>query len=255
MAMADSTQPGEEGKDIQNAKAKKRESDRKYYLANRDAILRKCKEYRERHRQEYLVSNKRYYESNKAAFSQRSKSPEGRVVQKRYRENNKEKLRDRHREWRQGNREHLRAYKKRRRQENPHLALINRIRCRTWGAIKTANARKSARTLELVGCTAKELAEWIESKFTDGMCWARIGEIHVDHLIPLSAFDLSDPEQQAVAFHFTNLRPMWDIENLRKSDRIFGQQCFGFAYADRIAEAASAKPKRRRKRGGRHGDD
>jgi len=44
--------------------------------------------------------------------------------------------------------------------------------------------------------------------------------------------------------------PLWAKDNLRKSDKVAGQQCFWFAYADRIADAASAKPKRRRRNGG-----
>jgi len=79
------------------------------------------------------------------------------------------------------------------------------------------------------------------------MCWERIAEIHVDHILPLSAFDLNDEEQQRAAFHYTNLRPMWALENKRKSDKIPGQHLFGFAYAAKIVDAASAKPKRQRK--------
>jgi len=133
--------------------------------------------------------------------------------------------------------------------------LISRIRCRTRCALKTARARKSAKTLHLVGCSAKELAVWIESQFTDGMCWARIGEIHIDHVIPLAKFNLAEEEQQRAAFHYTNLRPMWDIDNKRKSDRVPGQVLFGFAYAAKIKSGLMPKRSRcRRSDEGLHGD-
>ena len=41
----------------------------------------------------------------------------------------------------------------------------------------------------------------------------------MDHIIPVTAFNLSDPEQQKECFHFTNLQPLWGTENLRKSNK------------------------------------
>lgn len=244
--MADSTQPREQG----NADAEKKamasernrryrerhpEAGRLYYLANRDAILEKCKQYRERTKEAKRARGAAYYQANKKKFAERSRSQQARATRQRYRQANKDKLREKHRQWREQNRQYLRDYKKQRREKFPHLRLVNRIRCRTWGALKTANARKSQKSLELIGCTAAELASWIESQFTDGMCWEKIGQIHIDHVIPLSRFDLSDADQQRAAFSYKNLRPMWEIDNKRKSDKVTGQHLFGFAYAARIA--------------------
>lgn len=131
--------------------------------------------------------------------------------------------------------------------------LVQNVRARIGIALKHANATKSNRTIHLIGCTAAELVRHIESQFVDGMSWSNRKEWHVDHVIPCSAFDLSDPDQQAAAFHYTNLRPLWASDNLRKSDKVIGQNLFGFAYAARIADAASAKPKRRRGHARKHG--
>ena len=54
------------------------------------------------------------------------------------------------------------------------------------------------------------------------MNWAAFlrGEIHIDHIIPCSRFDLSKPEQQRVCFHYSNLQSLWASDNLRKGQRL-----------------------------------
>jgi len=75
---------------------------------------------------------------------------------------------------------------------------------------------KEGRTFELVGCTASELRNHVESLFAKGMSWSNYGEWHIDHKVEVSKFDLSDIEQQKKCFHFTNLQPLWAEDNLRK---------------------------------------
>lgn len=42
----------------------------------------------------------------------------------------------------------------------------------------------------------------------------------VDHIQPISSFDLSDPQEVKAAFHFTNLQPLTPEQNLEKSNRL-----------------------------------
>ena len=52
------------------------------------------------------------------------------------------------------------------------------------------------------------------------MSWDKINLIHIDHIIPCSSFDLSDPKQQKICFHYTNLQPLWAVDNLKKGARL-----------------------------------
>lgn len=79
---------------------------------------------------------------------------------------------------------------------------------------------KSYRTNELLGCSYVEARRWIEAKFKRGMGWHNTGEWEIDHVIPIAAFDLSNPAHIARVNHYSNLQPLWKHENRAKSDRI-----------------------------------
>ena len=75
---------------------------------------------------------------------------------------------------------------------------------------------KSGNTVELLGCSLEEFKQHLESKFEPGMTWQESGKWHIDHIRPVTAFDLSDPAQQRDCCHYTNLQPMWVIDNIKK---------------------------------------
>lgn len=78
---------------------------------------------------------------------------------------------------------------------------------------------KSGNTIELLGCSIADLKRHIESQFVVGMTWKNHGEWHIDHIRPLSSFDLSKPSQQKIACNFKNLKPLWAKENLKKGSK------------------------------------
>ena len=51
------------------------------------------------------------------------------------------------------------------------------------------------------------------------MSWDNYGQWHIDHIRPCSGFNLLDPIEQRVCFHYTNLQPLWAGDNLKKSNR------------------------------------
>ena len=72
-----------------------------------------------------------------------------------------------------------------------------------------------------LGCSMEEFVTHLESKFVDGMNWDNHGRHgwHVDHIKPLAAFDLSNPEETKKACHYTNLQPLWAVDNIKKSNK------------------------------------
>ena len=104
-----------------------------------------------------------------------------------------------------------------RRKKDPAFKILTILRGRIRQALKGYN--KSNLTVKLLGCSIEEFWIHLEKKFTKGMTRENHGEWHVDHIIPCASFDLSKPEEQAKCFHYTNLQPLWAIDNLKKGDR------------------------------------
>lgn len=130
---------------------------------------------------------------------------------RRYRRNNPEKRR-----------EQDRIKFARRRINNPTYRTLENLRSRINSALKGLN--KSARTVELLGCSIEDFRIYLETKFEVGMSWANYGgkrgQWSIDHIIPCALFDLSKPEHQRRCFHFSNMQPMWAIQNREKCAKI-----------------------------------
>lgn len=140
-----------------------------------------------RHRETYRESGKRYYEDNKYEFIQQCI-----------------------------------AYKKRRYKEFPHTKIADNMRQRVRAALKGMS--KAQHTLEMLGCTIEEYKAYLEQHFTERMSWDNYSFYgwHIDHIKPLAMFDLSDPEEQKKAFHYSNTQPLWWTDNLKKGARYIG---------------------------------
>ena len=86
--------------------------------------------------------------------------------------------------------------------------------------IKRVGGTKTRRTEELLGYTAEELKDHLESLFKDGMTWENQGKWHIDHKIPQSYFTSIDQIKECFALE--NLKPEWGEWNMSKGNRFIG---------------------------------
>lgn len=86
--------------------------------------------------------------------------------------------------------------------------------------LKAGTAPRGSK-IRYLGCTAPQLKSFLELKFLPGMTWDNYGRTgwHIDHIKPVSKFDLNTEEGRMAAFNYQNLQPMWSAENLSKCNR------------------------------------
>lgn len=112
--------------------------------------------------------------------------------------------------------------RKMRYKNDQYFRLSTKLRSEISKKIRSSKGKKGSKTFDMIGCSIKEFYQYIESKFLPGMTWDNHGlhTWHLDHIIPVSSFDLRDPRQQKRCFHYTNLQPLWAKDNLIKHNKI-----------------------------------
>jgi hypothetical protein len=170
-------------------------------------ILKKAK------KAEYL---KLYREKNKDIL--KSKRIEyDKTYSKNYRINNKEKIK-------QAQKTYQNEYQKNRKKIDPLFKLRHTLSNRIQIALKNKKIIKSQSTLNMIGCDLKTIKSHLEKQFTKGMNWGNQGAWHIDHIIPCA---LAKTEEELIKlFHYTNLQPLWAMDNWIKSDKILEKQLF-----------------------------
>lgn len=173
----------------------------------------------------------RYYQDNKNKWldSKERRAEDIKEYSREYYANNRDRLLQKDKEYwakqenkKRRNKRH-REYRKRREAEDPSYRLKrilrNRLHAALSGRVKGGSAVKD------LGCSIAELRVYLEAQFYDNprtgepMTWNNHthGGWNVDHIVPLCAFDLTNPEQVKKACHYTNLRPLWETDNYSKA--------------------------------------
>lgn len=197
-----------------NNKRKIQKRKKNYYKKNKENIIKKVKKYREQNKDKIRNYMKKYYQKNKDKLKNGVKQ---------YQEKNREKKKEYSKQYQQNHKKEINEYMNKRRKEDINFKLIDNLRDRMCKALK--NNSKSAKTEKLLGCSIEFARKHIQNQFKKGMTWNNWGrgwdgkgmeEWHIDHIRPCYSFDLSKESEQARCFHYSNLRPLWAKENLRR---------------------------------------
>lgn len=109
------------------------------------------------------------------------------------------------------------AYLRLRRKSDPDFRLRCTLRSRIKAALKSQAGKGEVSAVALIGCSIAELKAHLESQFTGAMCWGEARRSwHIDHYVPLSAFNLHDTEELYWACNWRNLRPLTGKDNREK---------------------------------------
>jgi hypothetical protein len=113
----------------------------------------------------------------------------------------------------------MNLWKNNKMRKDPAYKVQQNIRARVSGMIKGVKTYRIGSIENMFGCSRDHLIDHIESKFTAKMTWENYGSYwHLDHIIPISSFDLTDPKQCKQANHWTNLQPLEAAANIAKSN-------------------------------------
>lgn len=110
-----------------------------------------------------------------------------------------------------------------RRHNDPICKIIYNCRNRLLSAIGKQN--KKQETVSYLGEDINNIKKWLEFCFVDTMTWDNQGSFwHIDHVIPVSRFNLKNEEDVIRCFNWKNLSPLTKKENLTKSNNILPSQ-------------------------------
>ena len=124
-------------------------------------------------------------------------------------------------EWGGKNKERIYLQRKHKMETDPVYKFEFRVRENIRNSFKRAcneQYTKSKRTADILGCSIEEFVSYISNQFKEGMTLANHGEWHLDHHTPLAT---AETEEDIIRLcHYTNYKPLWANDNLRKGAKI-----------------------------------
>jgi len=204
-------------------------------VKNKDKLrcsCRKCqkiaqRKYRENNKSNVKASRIKYWNKNKKNILNKrhekqknlSEQEQTRIKEKSraYYITNRDKILANTRKYQKKNKDKIRKRRKVRYNNDINYKISLNLRNRLNIAIK--NGYKAGSAVTNLGVSIDELKLYLEKQFRPGMTWQNHGKWHIDHIKPLSSFDLADKTQFLMACHYSNLQPMWAKDNLKKGNK------------------------------------
>ena len=186
-------------------------------ISNKDRFTGACKsclkEYKKYNKEKIKEYNKEYKKANKEKIKEYNKE---------HYKANKEKRKEQIKEYNKTNKERRNKLRRERKKIDPLFKLSSNLRNRNWFAFKSKGYKKNTKTQEMLGVNWEVCKSHIERQFTKGMTWDNQGEWHIDHIIPLASANTKQELKKLC--HYSNLQPLWAVDNIIKSAKINGQQ-------------------------------
>ena len=98
--------------------------------------------------------------------------------------------------------------------------IIKNLASRTKNILVKNNIKKEYTHMELIGCSSDELKLHLEKQLKDDMNFDNYGDWEIDHIKPISLFDLNNENELLECFNYKNLQPLWRTDNRKKSNKI-----------------------------------
>lgn len=182
-----------------------------YYQENKISLRKQNNNYIKQNKEANKIRVRKYRIKNKIRLKEEHIKNISEISNKAhiYYENNKEYIKKRNQ-----------IYIKNKKKSDLGFMIKCNLRSRLNKVIR--NKLKSGSAVQDLGCSIEELKIYMESKFQKGMNWDNYGFYgwHIDHIKPLSKFDLTDRKQFLEACNYINLQPLWWQDNLRKGNRL-----------------------------------
>ena len=99
---------------------------------------------------------------------------------------------------------------------NFNLCLIQKQRVHIKKCFQYTSLKKQKSSIEYLGCDIDTFIRHMKKKLIDDMTW---DNIHIDHIKPVSRFNLDIEEEFNKCCHYTNLQPLLAKENLHKNNK------------------------------------
>lgn len=187
---------------------------RKHYLENKEKIIKQTLEWRSKHIE--IVNEKaKIWKANNPGKVKKASN--------KYKEKYPEKQKESSKKWISNNREKRRIISRRacaklKKTTKGYLnhKISNQIR------LSIGRNKNRYHWESLVNYTVDDLKKHLEGLFVDGMSWDNRSEWHIDHKIPISAFNFEKPSDMDFkkCWALSNLQPLWAKENLQKNNKL-----------------------------------